>query len=163
MRWSIYPFRVWPMWVPTIPKLYWDSESQEQRLKYLSREYDHLRQYIDYMSEEISKSDVASEKDFLELKKSVNNALDDMRKTIATLESGVLIWDVTRGLFNDNVEAMRDTFRDVTVHGITCEELAEMEYTVETLSTSGLNVRGLATYGQWLYDTSEDLPTGLGI
>ena len=158
---GIYPYKIWPYWVPTIPKLYYDSESMEQRIKYLCREYDHLLQYLNYLSDELAKADVATQTEFEAFVRNVKNELASMKETIAQLTVGEMIWDVTVGDYDNNVDAMRDMMKWVTVHGITCEELSESAFTVSTLATCGLNARGLATYGQWLYHTSDPIPSGL--
>lgn len=70
---------------------------------------------------------------------------------ISDLQIGMLIWDVTLGRYNRNVDAMRDTFNDVTVHAITVQELSELpDITVDSLTDCGLNVRGLAVFSGWL-------------
>lgn len=71
-----------------------------------------------------------------------------LRTLIEQIEEGSLQWDVTQGEYTDSVTAMRDMFNDVTVHGITVDTLAGLEYTVGTLADCGLNVRGLAVYGE---------------
>ena len=48
-------------------------------------------------------------------------------------------------------------FNDVTVHGITCDDLVEHVSTVDELANCGLNVRGVAVMGLWLI-TKFDIP-----
>lgn len=73
-----------------------------------------------------------------------------LRALIEQIEEGSLQWDVTLGEYTDSVSAMRDMFNDVTVHGITVDTLAGLEYTVDTLADCGLNVRGLAVFSGYL-------------
>lgn len=77
----------------------------------------------------------------------------NLRDLIANLQVGTLIWNVTVGMYTDNVKAMRDFFNDVTVHAITVDQLAQLDMTVDQLADCGLNVRGLAVYsGQLIGD-----------
>ncbi len=154
MRYSVWPFSNWPGWTPAIPKFYWDVRDQEQRIKHIAREWCHVTDYLDYLSNTISKADVASKKEFDRLKTDVANALDELRDVIVSTESGALDWDVTRGEYNTTVEAMRNTVRLVTFYGITCEELAQSDETVNTLTTCGLNVNGLTVFGRMLLDSN---------
>lgn len=77
----------------------------------------------------------------------------NLRDLIASLQIGMLIWNVTVGAYTGNVKAMRDFFNDVTVHAITVDQLAQLDMTVDQLANCGLNVRGLAVYsGQLIGD-----------
>ena len=56
---------------------------------------------------------------------------------------------------------MRNMFNDVTVHAITVDVLANLPgATVDSISTSGLNVRGLAVFSGWLTG-SDFIPDGV--
>lgn len=41
----------WGQYTPVIPKLYWDTYSQEQRLKQLCMNFDKVEHYLDYVAE----------------------------------------------------------------------------------------------------------------
>lgn len=83
-----------------------------------------------------------------------------LRTLIAGLQIGMMIWDVTQGRYNDNVESMRNIFNDVTVHAISVDTLANLDITVDGLAESGLNVRGLAVFSGYL--VGEDfVPEGI--
>ena len=62
-------------------------------------------------------------------------------------EDSSVDWDCQHGYMTNTVEAMRDMFRDVTVHSITVKQLRERNMTVADLSECGLSVRGLAVWG----------------
>lgn len=47
------PFACWP-YTMTIPKFYWDAESQEQRVKYLCMLYDKLMAYVDALKDNVN-------------------------------------------------------------------------------------------------------------
>lgn len=92
---------------------------------------------------------------------SVSNLRTELIKLINGLQIGMLIWDVTQGAFDDNVQAMRDLFNDVTVHAITVDTLANLEgLTVDGLANSGLNVRGLAVFSGYL-EGADFVPEGI--
>lgn len=77
--------------------------------------------------------------------------LDDaLRDLIASLQVGMLIWNVTVGAYTGNIKAMRDLFNDVAVHAITVDALAQLDMTVDQLADCGLNVRGLAVFSGYL-------------
>ena len=67
-------------------------------------------------------------------------------------EDSSVDWDCQHGYMTNTVEAMRDMFRDVTVHSITVKQLRERDMTVADLSDCGLSVRGLAVWGKYLFD-----------
>ena len=77
---------------------------------------------------------------------------DELVELIRESEQGCLTWDVQHGWWTGSVDAMRDMFNDLTVHGITCCELAELDMTVCDLAESGLTVRGLAVAGRALIE-----------
>lgn len=74
-------------------------------------------------------------------------ALKDLIKSIKASE---LQWDCQHGVYTDTMTAQRNMFNDVTVHGITCEDLPDTVASVDALSECGLNTRGLAVMGWWL-------------
>ena len=80
----------------------------------------------------------------------VSDLDDKLMAIIAGIQVGMLIWNVTKGKYTDNVESMRDIFNDVTVHAITVDELANLDLNVDQLSDCGLNVRGLAVFSGYL-------------
>lgn len=48
LNWPIYSG--WTQFTPTIPKLYWDVYSQEQRIKMLCMNYNKAEQYLDMVA-----------------------------------------------------------------------------------------------------------------
>lgn len=71
---------------------------------------------------------------------------------IDKLVGGQMIWDVTQGARENDIETMRNLFNDLTVHGLTVDELTSVIFkdaalTVDALADCGLNVRGLAVWG----------------
>lgn len=78
--------------------------------------------------------------------------ISELYDMVAMLKESELQYDPQHGFYTDTQTAQRDMFNDLTVHGITCEDLAESMITVDELSNSGLNVRGLAVLGLQLVE-----------
>lgn len=89
----------------------------------------------------------------------VLHAYNELMELIKELEAGMLVWNVVHGEYTNSIDAMRDMFNDVTVHGISVDTLAGLDITVDQLADSNLNVRGLAVYGGYLIDGFE--PEGI--
>lgn len=49
LNWPIYSG--WTAFTPTIPKMYWNVYSQEQRIKDLCMNYDKCEQYLDFVAQ----------------------------------------------------------------------------------------------------------------
>ena len=88
--------------------------------------------------------------DIIEKYAHVLTLINELRTLIEQIKESELQWDVTRGTYESTMYAQRHMFNDVTVHGITCDDLIEHVGTVDELSNCGLNVRGVAVMGLWL-------------
>lgn len=51
---QLTPFNAWLAYTPVIPKFYWDVYSQEERIKYLSLEWDRITHYLVDMCDKIN-------------------------------------------------------------------------------------------------------------
>lgn len=78
--------------------------------------------------------------------------ITELFELIDKLGGSQLQWDCQLGLYTDTMNAQRDMFNDVTVHGITVDDLTKEVATVDDLANCGLNVRGLAVLGLWIID-----------
>lgn len=139
---------------PTIPKFYWEVETQEQRIKLMCY---LIQQLIDTQND--NGSEIEELRELIEQVSKDCNAYTDaqiqlldhtLRKLIADLQQGVLSWDVTVGMFTNAVDAQRSLFNDVTVHSISVETLAGLDLDIDGLADCDLNVRGLAVFGGYL-------------
>ena len=148
---NVPPYWGWTAYTPTIPKLYWDVYSQEERIKRLCVEYDKLTHYSSMLAEHINELDEAVSEELKKTLNEVNNAIKNLEEEWKLILAGIsesgTDWDVQHGYATSSVDAMRDMFNDVTIHGITIKELNELNMTVEGLANCGLNVRGLAVIG----------------
>lgn len=133
-----------------LPAVYDDSLSYYELLAKLQCSLQKLTEYFNMLADYQDVQDDALRDTRQELIDYTDAQISELRQLIDLLETSSLDWDVQHGYYIDSQDAMRDMFNDVTVHGITCKELAESEYTVDTLSECGLNVRGVAVYGLWL-------------
>lgn len=170
----IYPYYTWiTQNPPALPKLYWGTISQEQRLAKICKTICGLEGYLAYLSKSVAglQDEILAEVQDLiaETEKEIDDALEELRGDVYTqikeLKDWVHeqtfsqhIWDVTRGLATDSVDAMRRTFFDVTTDGATVDELAtSTKYqTVDALANSGWNCRALAVIGATVLDLTND-------
>lgn len=100
-----------------------------------------------------------------ECKQYTDEQVAALRKLIDELVGGQLIWDVTYGTRHNDAETMRNLFNDLTVHGLTVDELTSVIFddaalTVDVLADCGLNVRGLAVWGGQ-YLIPDAMPEGI--
>lgn len=156
---KIPPFWGFSAFTPTIPKLYWNVKSQEQRILNLFDLLNKLVCYTDEISSSLNDLETVSPDDFVIYQKNIKILLDDMKSDIDELSIGSLAWDVTRGEYKSSKEVQRNLFNDVTVHAITVKKLNSLDMTVSELANCGLSVRGLAVMSYWLvekFDLSED-------
>lgn len=110
---------------------------QQSNEKYLSK--DDFQAFLEWLAaEEEAQSEV--------LRQYVDSTAAELRDLIEKLEAGMLQFDPQRGTFEDTKTAQYDMFNDLAVHALTVSALANIEYTVESLTNSGMSVRGLAVY-----------------
>lgn len=84
LNWPIYSG--WTAYTPTIPKLYWDVYSQEQRIKMLCENYGKAEDYLDYIAK--LTNDWCGE-----YTAEVQAALDELEKLLENgIEEGVDKW-----------------------------------------------------------------------
>ena len=156
---NVPPYWGWTAYTPTIPKLYWDVYSQEERIKRLCVEYDKLTHYSSMIAEKTNEINNNTITELNNTINNVNNMLDEFEEVWSNILTGIsesgTDWDVQLGYATSSVDAMRDMFNDVTIHGITVKELNNLNMTVENLANCGLNVRGLAVIGYELIDDSK--------
>lgn len=140
------PIRGWQDYTPVIPKLYWDVESVEQRIKQLCREYDRIVHYLDLIQQVASSNDKELQAQIDELADALatlQRQVDYLTEEIGLIAGDMPVWDPTRGLYSDSKEAMRNMYRELAVFGarevqiedLTVEELAE--YRVDEISAVG--------------------------
>ena len=156
---NIPPFWGFTNFTPTIPKLYWDVESQEQRILNLFETLDKVIAYVDFVGQYVGKIESVTPSDITNLKTYIDTVKQELEKTLYELSISNLVWDCQKGKQNSSVESIRDMFNDVTVHSIKIHDFNEIEnMTVAKLSECGLNVRGLAVMSRSLIDKNITVP-----
>ena len=169
------PYRRWILESPsTIPALYYDAYSVEERTKRICMHVDGLERYLQYLSELLPRLQDELRRELVKIINETRRALQEQMREleayvdeqVAELKDWVIehtraegIWDVTTGSTQDSVTAMRRLFFDVTVHGTTVDTLAQNDRysTVDALADSGWNARALAVIGGYILDTQSDL------
>lgn len=155
LTFPLLPFGQFTVGTPTIPKFYWDVYSQEQRIKHICEQLYKLIQYsdtlaegINQLEEEISEIDENVKKELAAFKEDIEKELDafkaEVKELISELSVQAPVWDVTLAEYVPSKVAMRNMFNDVTDRAYTIDEFNNTNATVESLSESGLNVRGWA-------------------
>lgn len=166
----IYPYYTWiTQNPPALPKLYWGTISQEQRLAKICKTIAGLEGYMTYLSQVVIdlQDDIRDEVQWIideataeidaaieQLRGDVYLQIQELREWVEAQTFSQNTWDVTRGLSTNSIDAMRRTFFDVTVDGTTVDHLAtSTKYaTVDSLAQSGWNCRALAVIGATVLD-----------
>lgn len=129
------------------------TDSVQAQIDALNGRLDGVDSDIGNIRENIAALDSKVEKYHEELLSLIN----ELYILLNYLAKGQQQWDCQFGIYTDTMRAQRDMFNDVTVHGITCDDLVETVDTVDALAECGLNVRGLAVMGLWLAENF-DIP-----
>lgn len=155
----LYP-RVMLRSAPYMPNIYFNVISDEERIRAICEAIDDLykiensyltiQAFNDFLAQLEKDQTAQTQEAHAYADAQDTNLLAQVKALIEQLQIGMLIWDVTQGTYAENVEAMRDLFNDVTVHGISVDTLANLDLTVDGLSECGLNVRGLAVFSGYL-------------
>ena len=146
-----FPFyNGWRDYTPALPKIYWDVDSAEQRLKLLMKEYDRIKNYLDCIIEIAQANDIFLDNKIDELADELRTVYDfvqriyeEFEEIYKGLDQGKLIYDPTQGEYVKSIIAQRNMYRELAVFGlrevqlenIPVEELAK--YTVDQVSATG--------------------------
>lgn len=139
-------YGVWA-YTPTLPAFYWDAKSQEQIIKQLCEEYNHITSYIDEMTKTVN----TLIDNYNEFAKTVESELKDVKDAILRIENTIenigenntLIYDPTQGLYVDSKIAMRNMYRELAVFGARVSQIADKsvkeigEHRVDEVSSVG--------------------------
>lgn len=121
-------FSVWP-YTPTIPSFYWNAKSQEEIIKHISCEIDHITSYLDEIVTDINKT----LNDYDTRIKNIEAHINDYGTAIAQLQEQIehigdtqLVWNVTKGEYTDSKTALRDLYRELAVYGARVAQIADI-------------------------------------
>lgn len=121
-------FSVWP-YTPAIPAFYWNAKSQEEIIKHIACEIDHITAYLDEIATDINKT----LDDYDARIKNIEAHINDYGAAIAQLQEQIdhigdtqLIWDVTKGEYTDSKTALRNLYRELAVYGARVTQIADI-------------------------------------
>lgn len=127
-------YSVWP-YTPVIPAFYWNAKSTEEIIKYLACEYDHITAYFDKITTDINNTLA----DYDTRIKNIEARINDYATAIAQIQEQIdhigdtqLVWDVTKGEYTNSKTALRDLYRELSVHGARISQIADVN--VDTLA-----------------------------
>lgn len=129
-------FSVWP-YTPAIPAFYWDAKSQEEIIKHIACEIDHITAYLDEIVTDINKTLNDYDTRIKNITANINDyalAITQIQEQIEHIGNTQLVWNVTKGEYTDSKTALRDLYRELSVYGARISQIA------------GINVDKLAAH-----------------
>lgn len=121
-------FSVWP-YTPAIPAFYWNAKSQEEIIKHIACEIDHITAYLDEIVTDINKT----LNDYDTRIKNIEAHINDYAVAIAQLQEQIghigdtrICMDVTKGEYTVSKTALRDMYRELAVYGARVTQIADI-------------------------------------
>ena len=121
-------FSVWP-YTPAIPAFYWNAKSQEEIIKNIACEIDHITAYLNEIVTDINKT----LNDYDTRIKNIESHITDYAVAITQLQEQIghigdtqLVWNVTKGEYTDSKTALRDLYRELPVYGARVTQIADI-------------------------------------
>ena len=121
-------FSVWP-YTPAIPAFYWNAKSQEEIIKHIACEIDHITAYLDEIVTDINKTLNDYDTRIKNIEANINDyalAISQIQEQIEHIGNTQLIWNVTKGEYTDSKTAMRDLYRELAVYGARVSQIADI-------------------------------------
>lgn len=121
-------FSVWP-YTPAIPAFYWNAKSQEEIIKHIACEIDHITAYLDEIVTDINKTLSDYDTRIKNIEAHINDyalAIAQIQEQIEHIGNTQLIWNVTKGEYTDSKTAMRDLYRELSVYGARISQIADI-------------------------------------
>lgn len=125
---------------PTIPKFYWDVDSQEQGIKQLCKTVQMLIDYLNEVAAQVNLDTDSIEellKEFNEEIPKLDARVTALEKALETLTTSLLVYDPTKGKYTNSMCQSR---RMLQILGNPSDE----NLTVKTIADSGRTVADLA-------------------
>lgn len=122
-------FSAWP-YTPAIPAFYWNAKSQEEIIKHIACEIDHITAYLDEIVTDINKTLDAYDTRIKNIEAHINDyalAIAQIQEQIDHIGNTQLIWNVTKGEYTDSKTAMRDLYRELSVYGARINQIADID------------------------------------
>lgn len=121
-------FSVWP-YTPAIPAFYWNAKSQEEIIKRISCEIDHIIAYLDEIVTDINKTLADYDTRIKNIETHINDygtAITQLQEQIGHIGDTQLVWNVTKGEYTDSKTALRDLYRELAVYGARVTQIADI-------------------------------------
>lgn len=121
-------FSVWP-YTPAIPAFYWNAKSQEEIIKHIACEIDHITAYLDEIVTDINKTLHDYDTRIKNIEANINDyavAIAQIQEQIDHIGNTQLIWNITKGEYTDSKTAMRDLYRELAVYGARISQIADI-------------------------------------
>lgn len=121
-------FSVWP-YTPAIPAFYWNAKSQEEIIKHIACEIDHITAYLDEIVTDINNTLNDYDTRIKNIEAHINDhavAIAQIQEQIDHIGNTQLIWNVTKGEYTDSKTAMRDLYRELAVYGARISQIADI-------------------------------------
>lgn len=121
-------FSVWP-YTPAIPAFYWNAKSQEEIIKHIACEIDHITAYLDEIVTDINKTLNDYDTRIKNIETNINDyavAIAQIQEQIEHIGNTQLIWNVTKGEYTDSKTAMRALYRELAVYGARISQIADI-------------------------------------
>ena len=122
-------FSVWP-YTPAIPAFYWNAKSQEEIIKHIACEIDHITSYLDEIVTDINKTLNDYDTRIKNIEAHINDyalAIAQIQEQIEHIGNTQLIWNVTKGEYTDSKTALRDLYRELSVYGARISQIADID------------------------------------
>lgn len=122
-------FSVWP-YTPAIPAFYWNAKSQEEIIKHIACEIDHITAYLDEIVTDINKTLNDYDTRIKNIEAHINDyalAITQIQEQIEHIGNTQLIWNVTKGEYTDSKTALRDLYRELSVYGARTSQIADID------------------------------------
>lgn len=122
-------FSVWP-YTPAIPAFYWNAKSQEEIIKHIACEIDHITAYLDEIVTDINKTLNDYDTRIKNIEAHINDyalAIAQIQEQIEHIGNTQLIWNVTKGEYTDSKTALRDLYRELSVYGARTSQIADID------------------------------------
>ena len=122
-------FSVWP-YTPAIPAFYWNAKSQEEIIKHIACEIDHITAYLDEIVTDINKTLADYDTRIKNIEAHINDyalAIAQIQEQIDHIGNTQLIWNVTKGEYTDSKTALRDLYRELSVYGARISQVADID------------------------------------
>lgn len=121
-------FSVWP-YTPAIPAFYWNAKSQEEIIKHIACEIDHITAYLDEIVTDINKTLNTYDTRIKNIEANINDyavAISQLQEQIEHIGTTQLVWNVTKGEYTDSKTALRDLYRELAVYGARVTQIANI-------------------------------------